>query len=899
MAFPVVPALTTAYSILSFIVAGIQAVDTLHHQLHALSASAEQLLQTLDTEFTESRLSPTSCAKPLADVEALLREIHRFTEGGKEAVFLKLLFQKDSRMAKIDTFHRRLGMCIDAFQISSLLNIQSMLADSQRARERDVEALNERLADLEKNNTKLLQTLEINQNNTIALMVSIQKQLNNKNVNAAEEEFYTHTLRYLTSKSGQDVTVEEWMISSFEIEYGPEIGAGGFGTVYRGRWNQTHVAIKVLQNVAGVKPSNTALRDEIDLWSTLRHPHILQFLGANTLDDEPFIVMPYVRYNAKQFLRAHPESDPLLILRDISLGLQYLHSRKICHGDLKAINVLVELTGKALLCDFGLARLRADAASRTWATVDGSSMVGSRNWMAPELLTGARYRVTADVYAFGMTLYELYTDEIPMLSVPYGDFIDLVVRRGVRPERPEPDEGRTLPDEVWKLAEECWAANPSERPIAMQIHNTIMNMISDRSNSDSEKVDFIFSLTEQAAPSSGILIENDSTSTTETLPVQQLFAAKSVDKDSIEHERVRQRWDDNISVARKIEILSSTASEDWDLTLDICADVAATEANAKEAVRALRREFHYGDSTTQLAAARLWAILLRHSNITFVNQCTTKKFLSAIENLLTSPNTLPVVRERVMKILAAAAYVSGSNKESDAGFRGLWRRVRTDHEPEEGTPFDSATLFGGPSSPLQPSSEVFRMDEYLRDTGVDGITFGQDWDLTPDDLRRLLTLQENVLSENQQTLGADHPETLLGASNLGLTYFRLGMLHQAEELQSRVVDKRKVVSGTDHQDTLTAMFHLAATYRRTKRLEEALALGTEVVQRRRKLFGAFSLPTLAAVHGVALTCHYMRRYSQPKENELTDNVQGTEELLILAITHEDVYRTLEGQVKEP
>ncbi|KAJ7156353.1 kinase-like domain-containing protein [Mycena filopes] len=315
-----------------------------------------------------------------------------------------------------------------------------------------------------------------------------------------------------------------------------------------------------------------ALRNEIDLWSTLRHPNILQFLGANTLDDQPFMVMPYVRYNAREFLRAHPESDPLPILRDISLGLQYLHSRKICHGDLKAINVLVDSTGKALLCDFGLARLRADAASRTRTTADASTMIGSRNWMAPELLTGGRYRVPADVYAFGMTLYEvqlsisqplfylltlffhqLYTDEVPMVSIPYGDFIDLVVWRGVRPERPEPDEGRTLSDEVWKVAAECWAANPSERPTAVQIHDTVVNMIANHPNSGSEVLDFTFPLTEQAAPSASTLKEQESAFTTaQTLPVQQQFTTRPANKKIVKSERVRQRWEDNILVARKI-----------------------------------------------------------------------------------------------------------------------------------------------------------------------------------------------------------------------------------------------------------------------------------------------------------------------------------------------------------
>ncbi|KAJ7822852.1 kinase-like protein, partial [Mycena leptocephala] len=173
-------------------------------------------------------------------------------------------------------------------------------------------------------------------------------------------------------------------------------------------------------------------------------------------------------YNAKDFLRERPTFDPLFILRDISLGLEYLHSRKICHGDLKGINVLVDNSGRALLCDFGLARLKADPTVRTGA-VDALQIQGSRNWMAPELLNGSRNRPPSDVYAFSMTLYELYTDETPLFSVPYADLVDLVARRGGRPERPESGEGRPIPQEVWELAEQCWVAHPHKRPTATQI----------------------------------------------------------------------------------------------------------------------------------------------------------------------------------------------------------------------------------------------------------------------------------------------------------------------------------------------------------------------------------------------------------------------------------------------
>jgi serine/threonine protein kinase len=68
--------------------------------------------------------------------------------------------------------------------------------------------------------------------------------------------------------------------------------------------------------------------------------------------------------------------------------------------------VLIDSSGKAVLCDFGLSRIKADATSAE-TNPDGASIVGSRNWMAPELLLGGSLKKPCDIYAFGMTMYEV------------------------------------------------------------------------------------------------------------------------------------------------------------------------------------------------------------------------------------------------------------------------------------------------------------------------------------------------------------------------------------------------------------------------------------------------------------------------------------------------------------
>jgi len=121
----------------------------------------------------------------------------------------------------------------------------------------------------------------------------------------------------------------------------------------------------------------------------------------------------------------------------------------------------------------------------------------------------------------------------------------------------------------------------------------------------------------------------------------------------------------------------------------------------------------YADPLAQLAAAKLWAIMLQNSGGLFISQCEShpaspqldlwiaqtaeKKFMETVESVILSPTTSPVVRERLIDVLAVAAFTfHGPGKE---GLQSTWQRVRPPNKPEEGIPFDNQDPMFDPKIP--------------------------------------------------------------------------------------------------------------------------------------------------------------------------------------------------------
>ncbi|KAG8895253.1 copper transport protein ctr1 [Tulasnella sp. 403] len=153
---------------------------------------------------------------------------------------------------------------------------------------------------------------------------------------------------------------------------GSEIGVGGYGTVYRARLqkrmfsSKIDVAVKKLHTTGDWEKRlsvSLALTRELLVWATLDHPNILPLLGfhLSVKLDEAWLVSPLApKGNIYEFLeREHPALEQRLELaKDTAKGLEYLHTRSpaICHGDIKAVNVLIGADDHAMLCDLGLSR---------------------------------------------------------------------------------------------------------------------------------------------------------------------------------------------------------------------------------------------------------------------------------------------------------------------------------------------------------------------------------------------------------------------------------------------------------------------------------------------------------------------------------------------------------------
>jgi len=248
-----------------------------------------------------------------------------------------------------------------------------------------------------------------------------------------------------------------------EVRLGARIGRGNYGEVFYGVWGGTEVAVKKLPIHNLNDQLVTDFHREVALLRVLRHPNVLQFLGSCTVPPDLCLITEFmVRGSLYKVLHDPDQKIDWQLVRKMMIGAAkgclYLHNRRpiILHRDLKSHNLLVDETFKVKVCDFGLSVI-IEQASKTLTAC------GTPCWTAPEILRNQHYTEKADVFSFGVVLWECATREDPFAGLPPYQVIFAVGREGLR--LPDPTtSGKSVPPAYVKLMNDCWDENPVNRP---------------------------------------------------------------------------------------------------------------------------------------------------------------------------------------------------------------------------------------------------------------------------------------------------------------------------------------------------------------------------------------------------------------------------------------------------
>uniref|UniRef100_A0A915Q548 Non-specific protein-tyrosine kinase n=1 Tax=Setaria digitata TaxID=48799 RepID=A0A915Q548_9BILA len=279
----------------------------------------------------------------------------------------------------------------------------------------------------------------------------------------------------------------KFQLNHSDIKIMKKIGCGAYGTVYKGLLlrNLAPVAIKRIDCYDKTEQTLIDMMKEARVMQLYDHINVVRFFGF-IVDRAPYLlVMEYCKDGSvENKLRTGGKriSIParVNIAYQVSCGLEYLHSKMCIHRDIATRNCL--LSGNIVkLADFGMCR------ATVVYKIDLSKPLNVR-WLAPEVWRSGETRFCTDIYAFAITLWELF--EIPYIH-PYSTWKAYKVKEKVMAGYRLPNAS-DMPDDVATLMRKCWDHDPTRRPSAKEVRIEL-GKINKKFNGDDDIHTAIFS----------------------------------------------------------------------------------------------------------------------------------------------------------------------------------------------------------------------------------------------------------------------------------------------------------------------------------------------------------------------------------------------------------------------
>ncbi|XP_073140394.1 serine/threonine-protein kinase STY46-like isoform X2 [Henckelia pumila] len=289
-------------------------------------------------------------------------------------------------------------------------------------------------------------------------ILSIEKQSNFK-------QELSSPMQYHVGSPLSDV----WEIDFSLLKFKHKIASGSNGDLFKGVFRSQDVAIKVLRTECLNGDIQREFTQEVYILRKVRHKNVVQFIGACTRPPILCVVIEFMPGGSVyDFLHKQKGVFKLpALLRvaiDVSKGMTYLHQNNIIHRDIKAANLLMDENEVVKIADFGIARVQHQSGIMTAET-------GTYRWMAPEVIGHKPYSHKADVFSFGVVLWELLTGKLPYANMTPLQAAVSVVQQGLRPAIP-----RNTHPLLVELLEKCWQQEPSLRPEFSEITGILQCM---------------------------------------------------------------------------------------------------------------------------------------------------------------------------------------------------------------------------------------------------------------------------------------------------------------------------------------------------------------------------------------------------------------------------------------
>lgn len=262
------------------------------------------------------------------------------------------------------------------------------------------------------------------------------------------------TFRLIPAPLWQEVAIPADRVCIAQTSAGQDwmLGQGSYSKVFKGAMDGVHdVAVKVFSAPSSAHDMEV-LHTEIAVLRSCNSSNIVQFHGVCSKQDNVWVVMELLEqgslYNSlerskRRCMWYHRGAS---IALDIAKGVYYLHSHNIMHLDLKSPNILLAADYSAKIADVGLSRIF------TTQSMPVAMEVGTFHWMAPELLSVGKCTEKADIFSFGVVLYEILTGARPI--------------RGRMKSVKVP---RHCPLPIFHLMNRCLSEQPEERPSAADL----------------------------------------------------------------------------------------------------------------------------------------------------------------------------------------------------------------------------------------------------------------------------------------------------------------------------------------------------------------------------------------------------------------------------------------------